>query len=351
MGDPARGLYLGRVVRCGLGGASLGAGVIHGSAAFDHAEHPAQLVFFIAVAALQVAWAVIVLRRASWPLLKAGAAFNAGVIMVWIVSRTVGLPGVPGAEAPEPFGLKDGVASGLEFLLVAGVGSLIPAAGRHLRLASGTVASWVIIAGIGAVTVAGLAAPGHDDDEAVHSHRNGRFATSGDHHDDGTGQAGPAGHAHGPGEPAALGHQPAEPGHTHAGMDLGAADHHSHGPSSPVSHTGSADTGEGGYHAVSHGGRGHVYIPGHLHPEPGPHDRHDQHEAAQDHPGGGAGAAPHDPHEGAEHDHGSGAAPDPGHDHSGGGGHEDHCSAEGENPVLTQVREALQALGLGCVRR
>src|SRR5919204_4405960 len=122
MGDPARAPYLGTVVRRGLAGASLGAGVIHASVVPDHAEHLLQLLFFVAVATFQVAWALVVLRRWSWPVLAAGAVVNAGVIAVWVLSRTVGLSGVPGADHPEPVGLKDGIASGLEFTLVVVAG-------------------------------------------------------------------------------------------------------------------------------------------------------------------------------------------------------------------------------------
>jgi hypothetical protein len=336
------------VVRRGLAGASLGAGAIHASAVSDHTEHSAQLVFFIAVAALQVGWALAVWRRASWPLLAGGAALNFVVMVVWILSRTVGLSGVPGAEHAQPLGLKDGVATVLELVLVAGVGSLIPEAGRRLRLASGAMASWVTIASIGTLTAAGLAAPGHHHDEKGHADEGTGLAASGPHRER-------DGRSHETGDLVAAENHDEAPAHTNE--DPAAASHGHNGPGHENHHAVAGHTHEG----EDHGAPGHVHIPGHVHSGSGPHD---QHEAAHDHPGPTGAAAPHEgaehdhpsgPEAGRDHDHDAGPGHDQGegggHDHGGGGGH-DHCNEEGpENPVVTQVREAVQALGLGCIRQ
>jgi hypothetical protein len=349
MGDPARGAHLGRVLRRGLAAASLGAGAIHVSAAFDHTEHTAQLGFFLVVAALQVQWAVLVLRRASWPLLTTGAALNAFVVLVWIVSRTVGLPGVPGAEDVQPLGLKDGASSALEFLLVAGIGSLIPEAGRRLTLASGRMASWVTVASIGALTAAGLAAPGHDHGEG----RGGaEIAASGHHDPDGSdGRTRDAGDL-------AVGTDHDVPGHTHQAADRTASkyhddDGHTHALGELITattHNLPGHTHEG----VDHGAPGHVHSPAHLHApgqthsgSPGPD--HEQ-EAEHDH---GTEAAPSQGHgHGADHSEDGSRHGGEGDDHREGGDHgdnHDHCPAGPENPILTQLRKAAEALELGCI--
>jgi hypothetical protein len=356
MADPsARWPYLGTVVRRGLAGASLGAGLIHAAATFDHAEHRAPLIFFVTVAVVQVTWGLaLLLGRWSGRGLAAGAVLNAGVAVVWVMSRTAGLSGIPGAEEPEAVGLADGIATGLELVLVAAVASLIPVAGRRLALASGPLMSWLVVAGVGALTTAGLAAPGHHDGRAGHRHDGDEVAGAGDHHDEG------AEHSHGTGELAADGSHESEPTHGHGSTgEAHAGDHHDESPHSLV--PAGAGHGHDEAPAAPHGAPGHQHTPGHVHPESGPVDGHDHHQAAHGHPAGSEAAADH-PHEGADHDHGSGAPADPGHDREGGGhdqggGHDhegghDHCSEQGgDNPVLSQLQKATQALGLGCVHR
>ena len=88
---------------------SIGAGVIHVSAAGDHTNLPVMLVGFIVVAALQVAFGALLLwRRPSKLLILAGLALMLGSIGVWLVSRTAGLPFLEDGHT-EPVGFKDGV--------------------------------------------------------------------------------------------------------------------------------------------------------------------------------------------------------------------------------------------------
>lgn len=124
------------IIRDALAAAFFGAGVIHVWAAVDHAHHIAQLVFFVVVAATQLWWAGVVrwVREAPFSVLWAGAAFNTGVLVVWIVSRTMGIPemgrlshGGPlplitaSASPDESVGVADATASLLEIGSVAGV--------------------------------------------------------------------------------------------------------------------------------------------------------------------------------------------------------------------------------------
>ncbi len=122
--------------------ASLGAGAIHIWAAWAHSAIPRVLIFFTVVATLQLwlAAAVIWVRSIPWSVLFGGAVVNAATAVVWILSRTTGVPFQPesmksmdaimsralsdptintGAMShEETFGFLDSVASGLEVVAV-----------------------------------------------------------------------------------------------------------------------------------------------------------------------------------------------------------------------------------------
>ena len=98
---------------------SIGAAAIHLVVVPEHADEylPAG-VFFAALAAFQLAWAVAWLRRQSVWLGVVGLVVNVGTIGIWVWSRTLGFP--LGAEpgAVEPVGYRDGLATVLEVALV-----------------------------------------------------------------------------------------------------------------------------------------------------------------------------------------------------------------------------------------
>jgi hypothetical protein len=77
--------------------ASVGAGAIHLWAAWQHFNFTRVLVFFVVVAAMQLWLASVVLwiRSVPWSLLIGGAVANAGVVVVWVLTRTTGMPGYP----------------------------------------------------------------------------------------------------------------------------------------------------------------------------------------------------------------------------------------------------------------
>jgi hypothetical protein len=112
------------------------AGTIHLAAAVDHfSEYLLYGVLFAIVAPLQLAWGTVVYRRPRERLLLAGAAGNLAVVVVWALSRTVGLPvGPGGAWHAEPVGLPDVLATADELLLAALVFALV-------RVATGAVAA------------------------------------------------------------------------------------------------------------------------------------------------------------------------------------------------------------------
>lgn len=135
--------------------ASLGAGGIHIWAAWAHSGIARVLVFFTVVAALQLwlAASVFWVRSVPWSILIGGAVVNAATAVVWVLSRTTGVPFQPesmksmdaimnralsdpsintGAMAhPETFGFLDSVSSGLEVVVVVAVAALWIKHRRH----------------------------------------------------------------------------------------------------------------------------------------------------------------------------------------------------------------------------
>ena len=125
--------------------ASLGAGGIHLWAAWAHSGIVRVLIFFTVVATLQLwlAAAIIWVRSIPWSMLIGGAVVNAGVAVVWILSRTTGVPFQPPSMASmddimskaisnpgvnkgamshqETFGFLDSVSSLLEVAVVVAV--------------------------------------------------------------------------------------------------------------------------------------------------------------------------------------------------------------------------------------
>lgn len=77
--------------------------------------------FFLAVTLAQVAWAVLAVRRPTPRLLLAGAAASGLVALLWVATRTVGIPFGPAAGEVEAVGVPDVVASLTEVLVVAAV--------------------------------------------------------------------------------------------------------------------------------------------------------------------------------------------------------------------------------------
>jgi hypothetical protein len=100
---------------------SVAAAVIHFAVAGEHfQEYWVFGVFMLVVAWLQLLWAVAVVSRpASW-LLWGGAVVNAGIIVIYILTRTVGDMIGPTPHDVEPFGFGDGLCTVLEALIVAG---------------------------------------------------------------------------------------------------------------------------------------------------------------------------------------------------------------------------------------
>ncbi|AQT78086.1 hypothetical protein B1R94_00790 [Mycolicibacterium litorale] len=101
--------------------ASVGAAAIHAVVAPAHWEHwwPSG-VFFASVALLQLVWAILAWSEPAVSVLAAGILANAGVIALWVHSRTVGAPIGPGAGAPEAIDAAGICVLLLQFYVVMG---------------------------------------------------------------------------------------------------------------------------------------------------------------------------------------------------------------------------------------
>lgn len=122
--------------------------VIHFAVAGEHfEEYWAFGVFMLVVAWAQLGAAVGLLWRPSRPLLGAVAALNAGVIAVYVVTRTVGDVVGPTPNDPEDVGFGDMFCTVCEALLVVGAVVLI------LRAFDRPVPrSWAAVAVVSAAT-------------------------------------------------------------------------------------------------------------------------------------------------------------------------------------------------------
>src|SRR4051812_11882291 len=108
-------------VRWLLAACSLGAAAIHFAYTPSHlSEYWLYGVFFIVLAWSQLLWAVgVVVRSRRW-LLLVGYAANTVVIVVWVLSRTIGVWVGPNAKVTEAVGYPDVLATVLESVVVLG---------------------------------------------------------------------------------------------------------------------------------------------------------------------------------------------------------------------------------------
>jgi hypothetical protein len=147
-----------RVVVYCLAILSVATAVIHFAVAGEHfQEYWVFGVFMLVVAWLQLAWAIAAIVRPARLLLWSGVVLNAGVVAVYIVTRTVGDVIGPTPHAVEPFGFGDGLCTVLEAVVVAGCAWLLVArtdplvSRQHLVLASaatGTVTAVLLSAAL-----------------------------------------------------------------------------------------------------------------------------------------------------------------------------------------------------------
>ena len=81
--------------------ASIGAGVIHGTAMGMHAEHATLAKVFMAFTLLQVGWGIVVLSNQQLWVVVSGCVVNGAAVAGWVITRTVGVSFIGGLETTE----------------------------------------------------------------------------------------------------------------------------------------------------------------------------------------------------------------------------------------------------------
>ena len=229
-----------RLVAQATGIASMAAGLIHISAAADHANLPVMQAGFLVVAVLQGALGVWLLlgRNLSKLQLVGALGLMLGSVQMWMMSRTIGLPFLPGGHM-EPIGFKDGVTVLFELASVPGLLLLMSRELAEVRLPSprlGSQALGFLAAASFALFVPALmfGGGGHHSAGQMAGHGGG-----GDHHGSGGG------------------------GGDHHGSGGGGGDHHAsggeHGGSKHAGGGGDAHASKGGDHHAS-GGKEHAAV-------------------------------------------------------------------------------------------
>ena len=146
---------------------SLGAASIHFAFAPGHfVQGWAHGAFFLVVAWFQLAWAVAIVLRPTRRVFLLGL-LNAAVIVIWVLSRTTGVPLIPHGSTIEAVGVSDTTASVFEYLIVVGC---IAAVARPALLRGRlpfTPATSIVTAGL---VVAAVSAIGVTPSFAGHSH-------------------------------------------------------------------------------------------------------------------------------------------------------------------------------------
>ena len=137
----------------------VGSAVIHAAVVPEHrTEWAAAGAFFVLLTAAEVAVAALLMARMQATVLLAAAAVSAGPLLLWLSSRTAGLPFGPEAGAPEAVGLADCAACLLEIVtLVLSVVLLRGVGWRRRPAASSTHLVWLGLVAVVAVTAIGLA--------------------------------------------------------------------------------------------------------------------------------------------------------------------------------------------------
>lgn len=169
------------MARCWAGFASLGAGLVHVAAFREHLDHwlPAG-IFFAVTAFVQLGWGLAALARDRAPFPRTFIALNTGVVALWAVTRTTGLPIGPEAGTAEPVGTADGLCMVLQGLIVMSLlvaaRTAAPPVARTTDTGRPRPGRFLVGLAAGAVVMSALATPAMAATEA------GKYARShGDH--------------------------------------------------------------------------------------------------------------------------------------------------------------------------
>ena len=139
---------------------SIGAAWIHFAVTREHlTEFWLFGAFFAAIAVGQAAWAIAVLARPSAAVYMGGVVVDAGIVAIWVVSRTIGMPLGPEPWTPEPLGVLDLLSTMLELLIVAGAAKLILAGTARQQIGQAARRIARIMSAV-AITLVGMMATG-----------------------------------------------------------------------------------------------------------------------------------------------------------------------------------------------
>jgi hypothetical protein len=105
---------------------SAAAAAIHSAVSAEHFEEAFIYgAFFLAASTAQAGWAVVIACRPNRTLLLVGAVGNAAIIVLWTLTRTVGLPVGPQPWQPEAIGTLDLISTLLEVGVVLCAATLL----------------------------------------------------------------------------------------------------------------------------------------------------------------------------------------------------------------------------------
>jgi len=148
---------------------SLATAGIHFAVMGEHfREYAAFGVFFSLVAWFQALWALGVVVSPTRPLLTVGLVVNVTVVVIWIVSRTTGLPIGPEPGTAEPAAFLDVLSTILEIGIVVVTATLL-VRGRSAASSDGTGNGLLAVGGLALVLVLlTTVAVGSEGDEHAH---------------------------------------------------------------------------------------------------------------------------------------------------------------------------------------
>lgn len=170
----------GQLSRVTAAAALTGAAIVHATVVGEHLDEwaPAGL-FFLVLTMVEVALGALVLLAWSRAVAWAVVVSSVGTVLVWTVSRTVGMPfGPADFRVPEAVGRPDIVCCGLELLAAAVCALALVRAGRtrpaesraarvSLVLSGGAVAAVALVTVLGVMPALSGEAHHHGHDEGA----------------------------------------------------------------------------------------------------------------------------------------------------------------------------------------
>jgi hypothetical protein len=168
---PTSPVPFGRWTAATAAGLSWGAAAIHFAVIGEHfAEYPPYGVAFAALAWFQVGWAFAWVLGRRFPLALTAIAINAGALVVWAASRTVGLPVGPEPGELEPVGALDVLAGVLEAGLIALLAWDLRVRSRRFRPALSAGAATVVVGSVVFAVVVATSAAFASSGTGEHDH-------------------------------------------------------------------------------------------------------------------------------------------------------------------------------------